>query len=81
MRNNQIHENMQKSKNTTIPNKRNPLLDNIKTETEEQKAEKSRAVRIRESSFQYLRRYAFENETTMIDAVEEAIELLKRRES
>lgn len=71
---------MNKKQNNPIPEKRNPLLDNVAAIKQPEKKEKARAVRIRESSFQYLRKYAFENDTTMIEAVEEAIMLLRLKE-
>lgn len=68
-----------KFENQPIPEKRNPLFDDLNSPLEEKEEEKARGVRVREHTYQYLRKYAFENDTTMIEAVEEAVRLLKQQ--
>lgn len=71
------------TKKKPIPSKRSPLLRRNplleKAREQEKKKEESKAVRVRMSSYEYLRRYAFENDITMIDAIDEALELLKNK--
>lgn len=68
-----------KHENKPIPEKRNPLFDDLNLPEEEKEEERARGVRVREHTYQYLRRYAFEKDTTMIEAVEEAVELLRQK--